>query len=119
MSKFCYYFKSSAAIYFLLIFSFCFSINHMYAQTNSAVTGTVTDSLNQPLPLVSVMVKGSKTATTTDAQGNFSINASSSSTLVFSYVGFNSQQIKLSGETKITVQLKQNSNSLGEWGGTP
>ncbi|MGO1752110.1 MAG: carboxypeptidase-like regulatory domain-containing protein, partial [Psychroflexus sp.] len=60
------------------------------------ITGTVVDSkMNAPLPGANVIVKGTTTGTTTDFDGNFTINVKESQgTLVFSYVGFEKKQVK-------------------------
>ncbi|WP_238326494.1 carboxypeptidase-like regulatory domain-containing protein [Pedobacter heparinus] len=50
------------------------------------VKGTVADEMQLPLPGVTVTVKNTKTVTTTDPNGKFSINAPSTATLVFSYI---------------------------------
>jgi iron complex outermembrane receptor protein len=69
------------------------------------VTGTVLDDSSQPLPGVSIVVKGTSTGTTSDFDGNFSISASNGDVLVFSYVGFDTQEITVSGSTvNITMQ---------------
>lgn len=62
------------------------------------VSGTVTDE-SGPLPGVSVAVKGTTVGTTTDFDGNYSINANTGDMLVFSYVGYDTQQIVVSGST--------------------
>lgn len=62
----------------------------MSAQT---VTGTVTDDSSQPLPGVTVIVKGTTTGSATDFDGNYSISASNGEVLIFSYVGFETQEV--------------------------
>lgn len=57
------------------------------------VSGTVTDEAGLPLPGVSVLVKGTKSGTQTDFDGKYSIKASPTQTLVFSYIGMRSQEI--------------------------
>ena len=59
-----------------------------------AVSGTVSDNTGLPLPGVSVLVKGTKTGTQTDFDGKYSIKATPSQTLVFSYIGMKSQEVK-------------------------
>ncbi len=59
-----------------------------------AVSGTVSDNTGLPLPGVSVLVKGTKTGTQTDFDGKFSIKATPSQTLVFSYIGMKTQEVK-------------------------
>lgn len=57
------------------------------AQSNSKVTGTVTDLNGEPLIGATVMVKGTKMGTATDVEGKFSIKAAQGSTLVVTYIG--------------------------------
>ena len=61
------------------------------------IKGTVTDDSSQPLPGVSVIIKGTTTGTITDFDGNYSISANNGDTLVFSYVGFETQEVIVSG----------------------
>jgi len=69
------------------------------------VTGTVYDDQNVPLPGASVQVKGTTTGAITDFDGNYSIEASTGDVLVFSYVGFNTQEATVTGNTlDVTLQ---------------
>lgn len=69
------------------------------------VTGTVYDDQNAPLPGASVQVKGTTTGAITDFDGNYSIEASTGDVLVFSYVGFNTQEATVTGNTlDVTLQ---------------
>ncbi|KAF2515684.1 SusC/RagA family TonB-linked outer membrane protein [Flavobacterium foetidum] len=83
----------------------------MKAQT--AVTGTVSDA-SGPIPGVNVTLKGTKTGVSTGFDGNYVINAPSNGVLVFSFIGFKSQEINVSGQTKINVLLVEDSNNLKE-----
>ena len=69
------------------------------------VSGTVTDDEGESLPGVSVVVKGTTTGTTTDIDGTYSIVVDSDITLVFSFVGFEIQEIALGTNTVIDVVL--------------
>ncbi len=80
-----------------------------FAQT---VTGTVTAD-GQPLPGATVVVKGSTTGTSTDFDGNYTINASAENTLVFSYVGYSTKEVVVGNQTTINVTLEQD-NALDE-----
>ena len=82
----------------------------------TTVTGKVVSSEDgQPLPGVSVVLKGSTTGTSTDFDGNYSLNISSNDgTLVFSYIGFETQEIKINGRSTIDVSLVVNTESLDE-----
>jgi TonB-linked SusC/RagA family outer membrane protein len=76
-----------------------------------AVSGTVSDNAGMPLPGVSVLVKGTKSGTQTDFDGKFSIKASSSQVLVFSYIGMKTQEIAASSSV-INVKLNGDANEL-------
>jgi TonB-linked SusC/RagA family outer membrane protein len=79
------------------------------------VTGQVTDDTKNPLPGVIVKVKGSTASTQTSSDGRFSINTTSvNDTLVFSFVGFVTQEVALSNRNQITVQLHAEIKSLNE-----
>ena len=73
----------------------------MYAQT---VNGTV-DSEDGPLPGATVQVKGTDTGTSTDFDGNYSIEASSGDVLIVSFVGFATQEITVGDQDQINVTL--------------
>ena len=62
-------------------------------QAKQPVSGTVTDESGEPLVGVTVMVKNTTTGTTTDAQGHFQLSVEPGATLVFSYLGYNTQEI--------------------------
>lgn len=73
---------------------------------NLNVSGTVTDSADQgPLPGVNVIIKGTTTGTTTGKDGTFSLTASQSDTLVFSFVGYQTRQVPIRGRSNIDLSL--------------
>ena len=76
-------FRTIRIILFSLSMLFAYATNG-YAQ--NMVRGVVTDVTGDPLPGVSVVVKGTTTGTTTDIDGRYSINASNTATLEFSYI---------------------------------
>lgn len=80
------------------------------------VTGTVTDNNNKPLSKVTVLLKGDKKGTSTDAYGHFSIDIRNpdAATLVFSYVGFKEETVAVKGQRTIYISLKPGENSLNE-----
>jgi TonB-linked SusC/RagA family outer membrane protein len=85
-----------------------------FAQVKT-VSGTVTDTSNLPLPGVSVGISGTKNGTSTDLDGKYSIRISNDQDiLVFSYIGFKSQQIKVGGKTTINVALATDAMGLNE-----
>lgn len=92
----------------LSFFLFC-SFSSLQAQT---ITGTVSDESGKKLPGVSVLVKGARTGTTTDASGVYRINASSGATLVFSYVGFAPNEAQVRGRAEVNVVLASTNQNL-------
>ncbi|MDX1365431.1 MAG: carboxypeptidase-like regulatory domain-containing protein, partial [Arenibacter latericius] len=98
--------------YFLLLFAFL-CVQGIMAQGNP-VTGTVTDDLGAPLPGVNVVQKGTTNGTSTDFDGNFSINVPSTTTLVFSSLGFTTKEIAVGGQSTINVSLSEDAEQLGE-----
>jgi TonB-linked SusC/RagA family outer membrane protein len=78
------------------------------AQQNKAVRGTVTDGTGQPMPGVTILVKGTTTGTVSDINGNFSItDIPDNAVLAFSFIGMVSQEIPLQGKTQIDVTLAE------------
>ncbi|ACU04343.1 TonB-dependent receptor plug [Pedobacter heparinus DSM 2366] len=79
------------------------------------LTGRITDLNGAPLPGASVMVKGSTLSATADANGDYQIRVpDNDAILIFKYVGFLSQEVKVDGRTKINVQLKEDQQLLTE-----
>jgi TonB-dependent SusC/RagA subfamily outer membrane receptor len=79
------------------------------------VTGRVTASDDgSGVPGASISIKGTSKGTTSDGDGNYKISASSSATLVFSSVGFNTQEIAVGSKSQISVALKTDSKALSE-----
>jgi len=92
---------------FLLVFAFGFSVQ---AQS---ISGTVTDDNGVPLPGATVLVEGTQNGVSTDFDGNYSINASSGDTLVFSFVGYSNQSVVVGSSATVNVSL-QPDNALSE-----
>ena len=86
-----------------------------YSQ-EKVITGKVTDPKDgSPMPGVSVTAKGSSAGTQTKSDGTFSISVSPSTTvLIFSFVGYESQEISIAGRSSIDVQLAVGNSTLGE-----
>jgi TonB-linked SusC/RagA family outer membrane protein len=77
------------------------------------VKGTVTDG-SSPLAGVSISIKGKSNATVTDYNGHYILSASSDDILVFSYVGYRTQQVPAQGRTTININLKESETKLQE-----
>ncbi|WP_103068474.1 TonB-dependent receptor [Aquimarina sediminis] len=82
-----------------------FSLFACLSFSQQVVTGTVTDSSGTPLPYVNIVEKGSTKGTTTDDQGNYSIAIDANAILVYSYIGFETQEIEVGTQEKIDVIL--------------
>ncbi|HKJ33009.1 MAG TPA: SusC/RagA family TonB-linked outer membrane protein, partial [Balneolales bacterium] len=97
----------------LVILGFC--VNTSLAQ-NQTVKGKVTDkSSGSSLPGVNILVKGTTSGTATDPNGNFTLNVSSlQDTLVFSYIGYQTQTVPIKGRTTINVQMTSRTISSKE-----
>lgn len=104
--------KGKITLIFLMIFLCCALFVRGQDLT---VTGKVTDESNETLPGVSIKIKGSTGGTQTNAAGVYSLNVSSAeAVLVFSYLGYASQEIQVNGRTTINVTLKEDKTSLEE-----
>jgi len=79
------------------------------------ISGTVTDNTGVPLPSVNVVEKGTTNGTSSDFDGNFELNVSSSTaTLVFSSLGFATKEVGIAGQSRINVSLDEDAEMLGE-----
>lgn len=89
-----------------------------YGQQASAidktVAGKVTDEKGEALPGVSIIVKGSQQGTTTNAEGDFKLQVPDNSSLVFSFVGFLTQEVEVGSKSELQVALKVDTKSLEE-----
>lgn len=81
-------------------------------ELQATVTGKVTGENDAPLSGVSVQVKGTNRGATTNAQGVYSINVTESDVLVFSYVGYETQEIAVGNKTELNVSLVQAKTNL-------
>ena len=87
---------------------------HAASAQQIAVRGQVLDAgTKEPMIGVSVLEKGTTNGTITDFDGNYSLNVASGKTLVFSYIGYVTQEIVVSGET-VNVSMKEDSKTLSE-----
>ena len=85
------------------------------ALAQSTISGTVSESENGfPLPGVNVIIKGSSSGTTTDFYGKYQLTANNGDVLVFSYVGYTSQEVIFAGQAVLDVQLSEDASALDE-----
>ncbi len=85
------------------------------SQENLTVSGVVTSAADQlPLIGVSVQVKGTSNGSITDLDGNYSVSVASGQTLVFSYIGFKTQEIQITNQKTLNVVMEEDSETLDE-----
>jgi len=101
----------------LLLVSLCFlvlCVTQVFAQ-NRTITGTVTGQDDgQPLPGVTVKIKGSGVGVPTDVNGKYSISAPAGSTLVFSFISYLSQEVSIGDRSVVDVSLVADNKQLNE-----
>ena len=87
-----------------------------YNELQQEITGTVSDSqTGEPMPGVNVLVKGSILGTITDVRGRYSITATDKNiTLVFSFIGYVTQEIPLTGRNQMDIKMAQEAVGLDE-----
>lgn len=84
-------------------------------QQDITVTGRVTsEDEGEPLPGVNVIVEGTSTGTVTDVEGNYSIQVSEGQTLVFSFVGYETQRVQVENQDIINIILSSEPSQLDE-----
>lgn len=96
----------------LLLFALLFVPVTIIAQVN--VKGVVKDEFGDTLPGVNVMIKGTTKGTVTDFDGKFSIEAKSSDVIEVSFVGFETQEIKVGNQTNLSIVLRESSVMIQE-----
>ncbi|MUU78740.1 SusC/RagA family TonB-linked outer membrane protein [Winogradskyella endarachnes] len=94
---------------------FCLILLPATLMAQSTATGTVTDKANaMPLPGVNVIIKGTTRGTSTDFDGKYSIEINKGEVLVFSYVGYTTQEIIFDGQSPINVAIEEDASQLDE-----
>ncbi|WP_421829713.1 SusC/RagA family TonB-linked outer membrane protein [Larkinella sp.] len=93
----------------------CFSFVQTFAQTKSlTITGKVTDENGKPLPGVSVLIKSATSGTISNQDGAYSLSANDNSTLVFSSISYETQEIPVSNRSVIDVSMLPSNKTLNE-----
>lgn len=89
-------------------------VTHQIVQQTSKVRGTVTDEQGEPLIGASIAIKGTTSGVITDFNGQFSIDASKSATLIISYVGYRVEEVQVKGQSNLKIVLKEDSKIIDE-----
>jgi len=88
--------------------------NFNIEQKRADIRGKVIDATGEALIGVSVRVKGSETGASTDVNGNFVLNAPENAILVFTYIGYVTQEVAVNGRTSVNVTLVEDRQALSE-----
>lgn len=86
----------------------------MSSFAQNVIKGSVSDSSGEPIPGVSILVKGTTSGTITNMDGQFTINAKEKDVLVFTYIGMANQEIRVSNQRLLSVTMKDDVASLDE-----
>jgi len=81
---------------------------------SKTITGTILDEGGKTIPGATIVVAGTANGTTSDVDGNFSLNVKQGDKLIFSYIGFETQEIEISSQTKLSVTLAINAIGIEE-----
>ncbi len=87
-------------------------ISSLYAQ--NAVSGTVTDENGNPLPGVSILVKGTTNGTSSDNDGKYTLSVPSDAMLVVSFIGYKSQEVAVGSRSNISISMEPDIAALQE-----
>jgi TonB-linked SusC/RagA family outer membrane protein len=98
----------------LFLFLFILPLTLVSAQQLVKITGKVTDQTNLGLPGVTVIVQGTQTGTFTNLTGEYTVNAATDATLVFSFVGYKTATVPVDARTIIDLKLSQASYDMDE-----
>lgn len=82
-----------------------FNFTAIFAQKE--IKGNVSDGTGNSLPSVNIVEKGTKNGVSSDSDGNYKIKVSENATLVFSYIGFASQEVKIGNQNMINITLAE------------
>lgn len=112
-------FGSISGIIWVLIIALIFVPDSLEATTLEAlqsvkITGVVTDESGSPVIGATVRVKNANVGTITEIDGHYSIDAPKNGTLIFSFIGYQTQEVAIKGKNTIDVVLTEDSQMLEE-----
>ncbi len=107
--------KTMQIVLFIILLNAVQAIGSAVSQQTLTVTGTIVDEGSQPLPGVNVIIKGTTNGTVSDVNGYYKIDIpSEDAILLFSMVGYKTEEIQVSGRTKINLKMEPSTESLDE-----
>jgi TonB-dependent starch-binding outer membrane protein SusC len=100
----------STKIIYIPLFMFALLGDKAYSQPGEiSVRGIVKDSKGETLPGVSVKIKNTTVGTSTDTEGRYTLNAAGNAVLIFTFVGYEVQEVTLNNRSTINVMLNSSS----------
>ena len=111
MKSFCLHLNRRALLTLLMA---CCLVLPAFAQTLTVQGTVVDDKTGEPIIGANVIAKGSAAGAATDFDGNFQLSVSKDAVLAVSYIGYESQEVAVNGQTKLTIRLKESSVVLEE-----
>ncbi|HSJ66540.1 MAG TPA: TonB-dependent receptor [Anditalea sp.] len=108
--------KVPLMIALIMAIIFAPSAQSIAQERDRVVTGTVISSVDkQPIPGVAVMIKGTSVGTTTDLDGNYSINIPNvGATLSYSFIGFDRREVQVTNQNTVDIEMSEDLQDLGE-----
>lgn len=91
-----------------------FALSSGFAYGQRTVSGTVSDSQGNGMPGVNVIVKGTSTGTTSDSDGNYSVSLGDGTVLVFSFIGYTTQEVEVGARSTVDITLIEDIQQLSE-----
>lgn len=107
-------FMKREAHFMLLALLLLLMTGNVNAQTASAIKGTIIDNTGEPLPGVSVLIKGTTNGTITDIDGNFGINAKPTDVLQCTFVGYKQKDVPVGNKKMLNITMEEESQSIDE-----
>ena len=111
MKSFCLHLNRRALLTLLMA---CCLVLPAFAQTLTVQGTVIDDKTGEPIIGANVIAKGSAAGAATDFDGNFQLSVSKDAVLAVSYIGYESQEVAVNGQTKLTIRLKESSVVLEE-----
>ncbi|KAA5541283.1 SusC/RagA family TonB-linked outer membrane protein [Adhaeribacter rhizoryzae] len=100
---------------FYLVMLFLGAAQILYAQNSITVSGKVTSEIGEPMPGVSLAIKGTTSGTTTNADGTFSVSVPNpNAVLVVSFIGYTNQEVPVNNQTTLNITLQPDAKALEE-----
>ena len=107
--------KTAKSFFVIMLFLNLFVSNGLRAQSGTIVSGIIIDDTGMPIPGTNVVEKGTKNSSSSDFDGKFKIKLTTEkAVLLFSYIGFESKSVNVSGNKVLNVSLKSSASKLDE-----